>query len=49
MPEKNTWGLGGGEDGRGYIFRMVVGAENFHIILVVDVKQNLITWVVVPG
>ena len=36
----------GGEDGRGYIFLWVVGAESFQIIWVIGVRTNLITWVV---
>ena len=49
IPEKNTWGWGGGgevEDGRRYIFLWVVGVESFQIIWVIGVRPNLITLVV---
>ena len=41
-------GGGGGEweDGRQYIFPLVVGAESFQIIWVIGVRTNMITWVV---
>ena len=38
--------MGGGKDGRRYIFLWVVGAESFQIIWVIGVRPNLITWVV---
>ena len=52
IPEKIPGGGGGGGGGGGagegkrYIFLWVVGVDIFHIIWVIDVRKNLITWVV---